>query len=148
MKSGGVFLENGSQSAEDAALEARANDIVDRILHDTQRRSRRILSLQELCAMQAPRAAFERFFPEIHAYFYGIDGELDGKRVSGAMLAGNCMLIFAASRHAADELAQGGLEETIRLAKDYAWREHLGCPPAADEGFENAGVETMAGARH
>lgn len=85
---GGVFLENGPQSAEDAALEVRANDIVHRILHDTQRRPRHILSLQELCNMRGPRAALEQFFPEIHAYFYGIDGELDGKRVSGAMLAG------------------------------------------------------------
>lgn len=58
------------------------------------------------------------------------------------------MLIFAASRHAADELAQGGLEETIRLAKDYAWREHMGCPPAVNEGFENAGVEATVNTTH
>lgn len=143
LNGGGLFLENGAQSAEDAVDERRANEIVGRIMAEVAHR-RRILTLQQLCDMESPRANWEQYFPNVGAYFYTIDGRLDGEDVKGTMLAGSCILVFAPSRARADELAQEGLETTIELAKEYAFRDYLGVPPAADEGFEHLGIEIEA----
>lgn len=142
LNGGGIFLEDGAQ-AGDAEEQRKVNEVVGKIMAEVQHR-RRVLTLQELCDMEGPHAGFEQFFPNVRGYFYTVDGRLEGEEVRGAMMAGNCMLIFAQSRKAADELAQEGLEQTIALAKEYAFREHLGCPPAVDEGFENAGIEIEA----
>lgn len=143
LNGGGLFLENGAQSAEDAVDEHEANKIVARIMAEVAHR-RRMLTLQELCDMENPRAGFEQFFPTVQGYFYTVDGRLNGEEVRGAMFAGGVALVFAPTRARADEFAQEGVETTIALAKEYAFREYLGCPPAANEGFENLGIEIEA----
>lgn len=143
LNGGGLFLEHGAQNAEDAVDEQRANEIAGRIMAEVAHR-RRMLTLQQLCDMEGVHASFEQYYPEVRGYFYTVDGWLEGEDVKGAMLAGNCMLIFASTRARADALAQEGLETTIELAKEYAFRDYLGVPPAADEGFEHLGIEIEA----
>jgi hypothetical protein len=140
-KGGGIFLENGPANADEAKEEEDVNAIAAKILREAQDR-RRILSMQQLADMDNPRPAFEQFFPKINAFFYSIEGRLGGEDVKGAMLAGNCMLIFAATRKQADEIAESGLTDTIHYANEYATLEHLGFDPMQkiEERERNAGV--------
>ena len=119
---GGLFIEDGAKSHDDAVHEERVNGIVEKILDEATHR-RRILSIQELCDMKHLRPHFEQFFPTVSAYFYTIDGDLNGERVKNAMLAGNCVLVFAPTREAADEIALTGLSDTVKFADDYAYSD-------------------------
>ena len=88
---------------------------------------------------------YEQFFPEIHAYFYSIDGMLDGERLQGAMLAGHCILVFAPTREAASEIAADGLLDTVKLSNDYASSEDAWIDSQAAQA--NSGVITVSGGR-
>ena len=39
------------------------------------------------------------------------------------MLAGNCVLVFAPSREAAEEIALSGLNDTVKFADDYSYSD-------------------------
>lgn len=141
---GGVFLENGPESAEDAEHEKRVNEVVDKIMTDTTHR-RRILNAQELVDLKSPNPRFEQFFPVIDAYFYSIDGFLNGETVTGAMMAGEIMLVFAPNRPVADEIAHDGLSQTIKHLQNYATMTHLGVDPMSQ--LDNAGLDVVTGGR-
>ena len=119
---GGFFLEDGAKSHEDAVHEEEVNGIVEKILDEATYR-RRILTIQELCQVKHLRPHFEQYFPTISAYFFTIDGDLNGERVRNAMLAGNCVLVFAPSREAAEEIALSGLTDTVKFADEYAYSD-------------------------
>jgi len=116
---GGFFLENSPQSEQEAVEEVRINEIVEKIMDEAMER-RRILTLEELCAAKNIRPHFEEFFPDVHAWFYSIDGTLYGETFTGAMLAGHCILVFAIGRDQAEEIAASGLTDTVNLTNEYA----------------------------
>lgn len=77
--------------------------------------SRTILNADQLASLVAPRARLEQFFEKLNAYFFTIDGVLNGKKVRGALFAGECMLVFAVGERQAQEQANAGLRATIEL---------------------------------
>lgn len=138
---GGIFLENGAQSHDEAQHEQRVNQIATKIMEDSSSR-RRMLSLQELVEMDMPHPHFEQFFQDIQAYFFTINGALHGEVVRGAMLADCCMLIFAGSREAAQHLAEIGLDDTIKHARNFGTLTMLGLDPMEDLEKEHANAGT------
>jgi len=85
---------------------------------------RKILTGDELAALIAPRARHEVSYDKFSAHFFTIDGVLNGKKIQGAMFAGECMLIFAVGPQSAQELANSGLRRTIELLhEEYETRE-------------------------
>ena len=142
---GGFFLENGPQSHEDAVHEENVNGIVEKILDEATYR-RRILTIQELCQMKNIRPHFEQFFPTVGAYFYTIDGQLGGERVRSAMLAGNCILVFAQSIEAADEIALSGISDTVKFADEYSYSDDAYIAEQ-DAKAANAGIIIESGGR-
>lgn len=115
---GGFFIDGGPETEGESVDEQRINTIVEKIMDEASER-RRILTLQELCEMKFLRPSLEQFFPDVQAYFYAIDGMLSGENLTGAMLAGHCMLIFAASQEQANDLAHEGLLSTVKYAQEY-----------------------------
>ena len=142
---GGFFLENGPQSHTDAVHEEEVYGIVEKILDDTTYR-RRILTIQELCHMKYMRPHYEQYFPTVGAYFFTIDGELGGERVRNAMLAGNCVLVFAESREAAEEIALSGLNDTVKFADEYSYSNDANIAEQ-DARAANAGIIIESGGR-
>lgn len=145
MKDGGFFVEDGPQTEPEAIHEAQVNQIVEKIMDDAMSR-RRILTLQELCDVKHPAPRYEQFFPQISAYFYSIDGTLDGERLTGAMLAGHVILVFAISREAASEIAISGLLDTIKFSNEYAQSEDAYLDSQAAQAA-NSGIITSTGGR-
>lgn len=88
---------------------------------------REILNADMLADLIAPRARFESEFPKHKAYFFTIDGMLNGRKVAGAMFAGECILVFADGVLKAQELANSGLRSTVELLhKEYETRSLRG----------------------
>ena len=86
-------------------------------------KSRDILSADQLVSLVAPRAHFEVDFPKLHCYFFTVDGVLMGRKVVGALFAGEPMLIHAPNFLQAQELANQGLRSTVDLLhKEYETR--------------------------
>lgn len=84
---------------------------------------RMILNADQLASLIAPRARFEQEFPKYRAYFFTIDGMLNGRKITGAMFAGECMLVFADGILKAQEQANSGLRSTVEiLFKEYETR--------------------------
>ena len=142
---GGFFLEDGAKSHEDAAQEQEVNGIVEKILDEATHR-RRILTIQELCQVKNMRPHFEQYFPTVSAYFFTIDGDLNGERVRNAMLAGNCVLVFAPSREAAEEIALSGLNDTVKFADEYSYSD-AAYIAEQEAKASNAGLIIEAGGR-
>ena len=142
-KTGGFFLENSPQTETEAIAEAQVNAVVEKIMDEALAR-RRILTLQELCETKDARPHYEQFFPEIHAYFFSIDGILNGERLTGAMLAGHCMLVFAPTREAASEICTSGLLDTIKWTNEYAGSDDAYLDSQAAQAA-NAGIITSTG---
>lgn len=145
MKSGGFFLEDSPETEAEAVAETKLNKIVEGIMDEALAR-RRILTLQELCDTKNPTPRYEQFFPEVHAYFYTIDGMLNGEVLKGAMLAGHCILVFAPSREAASDIASSGLLDTVRFANDYANSDDAYLD-AQSAKAANSGLVTSSGGR-
>ena len=144
-KSGGFFLEDSPETEAEAVAEARVNKIVEGIMDEALNR-RRMLTLQELCDMRNVTPRYEQFFPTVHAYFYTIDGMLNGERLKGAMLAGNCILVFAPSREAASEIASSGLLDTVKFANEYANSDEAYLEARSAQAA-NSGIITSSGGR-
>ena len=88
---------------------------------------RQILNADQLASLVAPRAHFECDFAKFRAYFFTIDGVLNGRKITGAMFAGECILIFAENFLKAQELANSGLRATVELLhKEYDTRSLRG----------------------
>src|SRR3989337_557362 len=88
---------------------------------------RQILNADQLASLIAPRAHFECDFSKFRAYFFTIDGVLNGRKITGAMFAGECILIFAENFLKAQELANSGLRATVELLhKEYDTRSLRG----------------------
>lgn len=143
---GGLYLENGAQSHDDAQFETRVNEITQKILDNSTER-RQILTLEQFMDMVDAYPQFEEYFPDIQAYFYSINGTLAGVPVKGALLAGNCMLIRATTQKLADEIAEAGLTDTRHYAGEYAFMEYIGVDPFEAADRRNAGIVTEAGGR-
>ena len=87
-------------------------------------RHRKILNADELAALISPRARHEVSYDKFGAHFFTIDGVLNGKKIQGAMFAGEAMLVFAVGPQSAQELANAGLRRTIELLhEEYETRE-------------------------
>lgn len=142
-KTGGFFLENSPQNESEARDETRINEIVEKIMDDAMDR-RRILTLEELCSMKNVSPHFEEFFPDVHAWFYSIDGSLYGENLTGAMLAGHCMLVFAVGRESAEEIARSGLNDTISLTNEYATSDDAYLAEQ-EANAANSGIQVYAG---
>jgi hypothetical protein len=127
---GSIEPDNPEAQAAAAALNAEL----------AQRRT--ILNADQLCSLISPRARLERAFPALQAYFFTIDGVLNGSKVTGAMFAGECMLVLAFSERSAQEQANAGLRETVKLLEEeYRHRDILGT------GATGAGLSVEGGGR-
>lgn len=111
-------------------------------------RRRLILNSDQLAGLIAPRARFEQEF-EFRAYFFTIDGMLSGRKITGAMFAGECILVFADGVLKAQELANSGLRSTVELLhKEYDTRSLRGADLSpVEQGLANdiAGRRGRAG---
>jgi len=77
-----------------------------------------MLTGDQLVSLVAPRARFEQHFPSLNAYFFTIDGVLNGTKIVGAMFGDSCMLVYASSKDKAMEQANAGVRTTITLLHD------------------------------
>lgn len=85
---------------------------------------REILTDDQLVSLVSPRARHEIDFPRLKAYFFTIDGMLNGRKVEGALRGGEPMLVFAGNFDFAQELANRGLRKTVELLyKEYDTRQ-------------------------
>lgn len=86
------------------------------------RQTRLVLDADQLASLVAPRAHLERqLSPE--AWFFSVDGVLNGAKVEGALFLGEVMLVYAPTPAIAQELANQGLRQTVELLyEEYATR--------------------------
>lgn len=85
-------------------------------------RKRKILTADQLVDMKNLKPRLEQQF-DFGAYFFSIDGILKGEAVKGALLGGECMLVFAPTLAQAVDIAARGLRSTIDLMfEEYASR--------------------------
>lgn len=83
-----------------------------------------VLTMDMLASLKAPSVRHEMSFDRVcndgqYAHFFTINGVLNGKKVHGALFAGECVLIFAPNVRAAAEIAKTGIRDTVRLAHEY-----------------------------
>lgn len=86
--------------------------------------ARPVLNADQLCRMKQvkPRFEFETKLPGDSrgatntVFVFSIDGELDGKQVSGALFAGEAMLVQARTLKQAERICTEGLRDTARFA--------------------------------
>jgi hypothetical protein len=143
-KGGGLYLEGGAQSHPEAQFEERVNAIADQIIAESAHR-RRVLTLEELMDMTDITPQFEQHFPQVGAWFFTINGTLHGERVTGAMMAGNCGLVFAETREQAHAIAESAFADTRIFANEYAFKEYLGIDTSVES--KNTGIVTEVGGR-
>ena len=76
-----------------------------------------VLNADQLANLVSPGVRLEQRyeFPDKSAWFFTINGVMQGKRIGGALFAGECILVFASSETEAKSLAQRGLRETVDL---------------------------------
>lgn len=98
----------------DDATRLKAQEKSDQI-SKALRLHRKILKADEVVAMKQLRVRLEQQFPKLNAFFFTIDGVLEGKPVRGALLAGECMLVFASSESQARKIATEGMQTTLEL---------------------------------
>lgn len=104
---------------EEAEAQAKAAAI-----NEEMRRTRLVLDADMLHSLISPRAHLEVEIPHLGAYMYSIDGVLNGKKITGAVFAGECMLVFAPTESQAQEIANAGLRKTVELLEgEYRTRE-------------------------
>lgn len=87
-----------------------------------------VLNMDQLASLISPRARFEQEFalpePYQKCYFFSIDGVLNGKKIEGALFAGQVILVQAENFLAAQDLANRGLRSTVEIAhEEYNTRE-------------------------
>jgi hypothetical protein len=116
-----------------------------RALNSELAQKRIILNADQLASLIAPRAHYECDFSGVKrgekvAYFFTVDGVLNGRKIVGAMFAGEVALVFAANFLQAQELANQGLRATIDLLhKEYATRPFRLSPVAEGLAQDAAG---------
>jgi len=107
---------------------------------------REILTADQLVSLISPRARFECDFPDLNAYFFTIDGVLNGRKIAGAMFAGECILIFEDNYMKAADLANRGLRETVKLLhEEYETRDLRLSPVAAGLAMDATGRKAKPG---
>lgn len=86
--------------------------------------ARRILNMDELVRMQSTQPRFEKDIKmpgdsrgaANTVFLFSIDGVLDGKKIEGALFAGEAMLVQARTLKKAERIAREGLADTRKLA--------------------------------
>lgn len=114
-----------ADSADGAREPALGVPLSDRVAGEAQghaqaveaelRAKREILTADMLASLIAPRARLEEWWPRLQAGLFSIDGVLHGKKIRGALFAGECVLVYAVSEAGAQDLANRGLRSTIEL---------------------------------
>lgn len=97
-----------SDSHAEAQVKAQA-------LNAELRKSRMILNADQMANLVAPRARHEISYDQLGAHFFSVDGVLMGKKIEGALFAGECMLVFATTLDDAKDLATRGLRSTVEI---------------------------------
>lgn len=92
---------------------AKAQDAA-RALQKELEAKRKILNADELVSMTNVKPRLEKQMPG-DAYFFSIDGTLQGERLRGALFGDSCMLVFAETLTKAAKIAADGLQSTIEL---------------------------------
>lgn len=111
-----------------------------------------ILTADQLATLIAPRARLEEWWQRFQAGLFSIDGVLDGKKIRGALFAGEAILVFAMSESGAQDLANRGLRSTVELLhEEFDTRNqrllHGASPAARGLGRDQLGVGDAAGRR-
>lgn len=84
-------------------------------LEDGLRATRVSLTADMIANMDALHARIESACDSLQAYFFTVDGVLFGKKIHGALFAGECILVYALSEAGAKDLANRGLRRTKEL---------------------------------
>lgn len=92
---------------------------------DALRRTLVSITLQQLLEMKKLSPHMEGELPEIDGerhgmFFFSVDGEYQGRKVRRVLLGGEAMLISASGPREARQIAQEGLQETLREGHVYA----------------------------
>jgi hypothetical protein len=79
--------------------------------------TRKVLTADELASLISPGARFEQEFkfPDKSAFFFTINGVLNGAKIEGALFAAECILVWAPNMLDAKDLAQRGIRATVEL---------------------------------
>lgn len=88
--------------------------------------TRKVLNADELASLISPGVRFEQEFkfPDKSAFFFTINGVLNGKKIEGALFAAECILVWAPNVLDAKDLAQRGIRATVEiLHEEYGSRE-------------------------
>lgn len=83
------------------------------------------LDSDQLVNLASPRARMEVKLDAVDAYIFTVDGVLQGKKIEGAMFAGEVMLIRAKDERSAQEMANAGVRETVKLLHEEYETRHL-----------------------
>lgn len=90
---------------------------------------RRVLDMDELAELKDTRPRLEKEFKlpgdsrrGNRIYMFSVDGTLRGERVTGCLMAGECIVVQADSFEKANNIAKAGLVDTVELALEY-WEE-------------------------
>lgn len=134
----GLIVVASDEQAAKAQVKAQ-------VLQEELANRRKVLNADELAGLIAPRARLEQHFDGLNAYFFTIDGMLNGRKITGALFAGECMLVYALSERGAQEQANAGLRATIDLLhEEFDTRNQR---LLADAGAIEAGLERDARGR-
>ena len=128
---------SAEEAKRDADTQARAKAFAREL-----RGTRPVLDADRLAQLIAPRATLERqISPE--AFLFSVAGILYGREVKGALFAGELMLVYGATRYAAQDLANRGLRATVELLHE----EYLTRPQRMDGRPLVAGSASEGGGR-
>jgi hypothetical protein len=138
----------------DGAREAVGIKVSDRVAIEAQEKAgeiraelaqrREILDADQLAGLIAPKARHERSFDHLQAHFFSIDGVLNGRKIQGALFAGECILTYGVTLAHAEDLANRGLRATVDLLhEEYATRD-----VRVDDPVTKGIVQEAGGRRH
>lgn len=105
--------------------------------------TRKVLSADELASLISPGARFEQEFkfPDKSAFFFTINGVLQGKKVEGALFAAECILVWAPNVLDAKDLAQRGIRATVELLhEEYNSRQSRETRDLIQQGVHGADI--------
>lgn len=78
-----------------------------------------MLNMDMLASLKSPGVHHEMSFAKYQAHFFTINGVLNGKKIRGAMFAGECVLVFGKDLKFASDLAKRGIRDTVKAAHDW-----------------------------
>jgi hypothetical protein len=106
-----------SGNMPDAAELRGIRKYVQKLQHEMKLR-RRVLNADELLSLKDVQVNLEKDCGK-GFWLFSINGTLNGTRITGALFAGECIMVYAKSQAEAVDRAAAGLQTTMELALEY-----------------------------